>query len=172
MMNNNTRKERHKKDGPNSHMLEDRPNLLLSYSNLKVSFKTKNTIVKLLAQNKNINPNKLNKCGIYQFTCHDCNRKYTGQTGRPFHIRSHEHFYDFKRGNGKSKFALHLLDNKHSYGPRGDIMEILHVTRKGSKMNTVERFNIHNETKLDNQINDKCMVKYNVIFDTIIHKNS
>lgn len=37
MMNENTRKERHNKDGPNSHMLEDRPSLSLSYSNTLIS---------------------------------------------------------------------------------------------------------------------------------------
>ena len=58
-----------------------------------------------------------------------------------------------------------------------DIMEILHITRKRSMLNTLEKFHIiyiyiYNGTKLDKQISDKCMVKYNVIFDTIIHKNS
>jgi len=45
-----------------------------------------------------------------------------------------------------------------------DIMEILHITRKGNMMNTLEQFQfqnmyiyiyIYNETKLDNQISDK-----------------
>jgi hypothetical protein len=51
-MYKNTRKDRHKQDGLNARMLEDRPNLLLSYSktlNLKVSFKTDNTIGKLIS---------------------------------------------------------------------------------------------------------------------------
>jgi len=39
-------------------------------------------------------------------------------------------------------------------------------------MNTPERFHIYNEAKLDNQSNDKCTVKYKVMFDTVIHKNS
>ena len=68
-MKQNTRKEPHKQDGLNSHTLEDRPNLLLSYSknyNLKVSFKTENATGKLLAQNINIKRNKFNKCSIYQ----------------------------------------------------------------------------------------------------------
>jgi len=39
-------------------------------------------------------------------------------------------------------------------------------------MNTLERFHIYNVTRLDNQINNKCKVKYNAILDTIIHKNS
>jgi len=83
-------------------------------SSLKVSFKTGNTIGKLLAKYKDFNQNKFNKCGVYQLTCRDCNRKYIGQTGRPFYLRLQEHFWDFKYGNGKSVSAQHLIDNKHS----------------------------------------------------------
>jgi len=53
-----------------------------------------------------------------------------------------------------------------------DIMEILHITKKGSMMNNFERFHLYNVTWLDNQINDKCTVTNNAIFDTVIHKNS
>ena len=53
-----------------------------------------------------------------------------------------------------------------------DIMEILHITEERSMINTLERFHIYNVTRLDNQINDKCIVKYNAIFDIITHKNS
>ena len=38
--------------------------------------------------------------------------------------------------------------------------------------NTLERFHIYNETKLDNQINDKGTVKQNIMFDTIVQKSS
>jgi hypothetical protein len=37
-----------------------------------------------------------------------------------------------------------------------DIAEILHITSKGSMMNSVQRFHIYNETKLGNRMNDKC----------------
>ena len=60
--------------------------------------------------------------GIYPLTCQDCNRQYIGQTGRPIFIRYQEHFLDYKRGNGQSKFAHPLLDNKHSVGFMEDIM--------------------------------------------------
>jgi hypothetical protein len=39
-------------------------------------------------------------------------------------------------------------------------------------INTLENFHIHNVTRLDNQINDKGTVKYNVIFETITQRNS
>ena len=145
---------------------------LFKNSNLKVSFKTENTVGNLLTQNRNINPNKFNKCGVRLLTCHDCNRKYIGQTDRPFRIRFLEHFRDLKYGNVKSKCAQHNLGNKHSIGSMEDIVEILYITRKGDIMNTPDRFHMYNEATLDNQINDKCTVKYKVIFDTVIHKNS
>jgi hypothetical protein len=68
---------------------------------------------------------------------------------------------------------LHIFQViKYSLGYMEDIMEILHVTRKGGMMNTLERFHIYNETKLDNLIKDKCTIKSNVIFDTIIQRNT
>ena len=51
-------------------------------------------------------------------------------------------------------------------------MEMLHIKKKGNMMNTLERFHIYNKTKFDNQINDKGMVKHNIIFDIIIRRNS
>jgi len=56
--------------------------------------------------------------------------------------------------------------------PVQDVMEILHITKKEIMMNTLEKFRIYNEKRLYNQINDKFTVKYNPIFNTIIHKNS
>jgi hypothetical protein len=65
--------------------------------------------------------------------------KYIGQTGRHFKIRFQEHLRDFKYGNNKSKFAQHLLENKHAFGPTEDIMDIVHITNKGKMMDTLER---------------------------------
>jgi len=53
-------------------------------------------------------------------------------------------------------------------GPIEDIMETIHVTNKGQMLDTLEKFHIFRETKLDNQINDKLTVKPNIIFDIII----
>ena len=50
-------------------------------------------------------------------------------------------------------------------------MDTVHVTNKGRLMDTLEKFNIFRETKLDNQINDKLTVKPNIIFDVIIHND-
>jgi len=94
--------------------------------------------------------------------------KYIGQTGRPFHVRLQEHFRDYKYVNNKSKFAQHLLDNRHSIGPIDNIMNVIHTMSKGRLLDTIKRVYIYNETGKNNQINDKCTAKPNVVFETII----
>jgi hypothetical protein len=49
-------------------------------------------------------------------------------------------FRDLNYGNGKSKLAQKSLHNKHSNRPMEDIMEGLHITRKGRMVNTLEKF--------------------------------
>ena len=108
------------------------------------------------------------KHGIYKLTSKDYKKKYVGQTGQPSHKIFREHFNDFKFGNGNSKFAQHLLDNRHSIGTVEEIMDVLHVVEKGKQMDTVERFHIYKETKIENQINDRITVARNILFDTAL----
>jgi len=72
---------------------------------LKIASTTQNTIVILLFKQQNNYQNKFDKRGVYQLTCPDCNMKYIGQTGRPFHVRFQEHFRHYKYANNKSNFA-------------------------------------------------------------------
>ena len=44
-----------------------------------------------------------------------------------------------------------------------DIMSASHLGRKRSHFNTMEKFYIYKETKMDNQLNDKNTVSYNNI---------
>ena len=43
-------------------------------------------------------------------------------------------------------------------------MDIVHETKQGKMMDTLERYYIYKETKSNNQINDKLTVKHNAIF--------
>jgi len=47
-------------------------------------------------------------------------------------------------------------------------MNVLHITGKGQMMNTIEKYYIYRETKMNNQINDKLIVQPNAIFETIV----
>jgi transposase-like protein len=142
---------------------------LFRNTDVKISFTTNNTMQKLLTHKlTEKSKDQYNKIGIYQLTCPDCEKKYVGQTGRPFCTRFSEHLRDYKYQTPKSKFALHLLENNHSMAPMDQIMKILYNTNKGNLMNTIEQFHIYKITQENIQINDKNTVKPNVIFKTIV----
>jgi len=79
---------------------------------------------------------------------------------------------EFKYNNNRSKFAQHLIDNKYAIGNMEDIMEVIHVKKKGKMLDTLEGFHIYKETKASNQINDKLTVRENTIFETIAQEDS
>jgi hypothetical protein len=143
---------------------------LFKDSSIRVTFTTNDTISKSLSlkQNHPQKQNQFEKSGVYQLACPECSMRYSGQTGRPFRVRFQEHFLDYKYANNKSKFALHLLENKHSIGHIDDIMKVLCTTNKGKLMDTIERFYIYKETSNNNQINGRNTVKPNIIFDIIV----
>ena len=72
-----------------------------------------------------------------------------------FHLRYKEHQKDLKNGHGSSTFAQHLFDNGHTFGTINETMKILHTIKKGQMMNTLENLHIYQDTKQENQINDK-----------------
>ena len=51
-------------------------------------------------------------------------------------------------------------------------MDIMNITNKGKMLNTMEKFYIYKETKIDKQLNDKCTVKSSKIFETLILKDT
>jgi hypothetical protein len=51
-------------------------------------------------------------------------------------------------------------------------MEVLYKTKKGKLVDAMEKFYIYNETYMNNQINEKNTAKPNIIFETLIHKNT
>jgi len=52
-----------------------------------------------------------------------------------------------------------------------NITEVIHVTKKGKMVDTLEGFHIYKETKAGNQTNDRLTVKENAIFETIIQED-
>jgi len=102
-----------------------------------ISFFTRNNINTLLRENNDNQDSKYDKNGVYQLTCTECKKKYTGQTGRPFHVRYKEHARDYTHKGQKSNFAKHLLEEQHALHPMEDCMSIVHTVNKGPMMNTI-----------------------------------
>jgi hypothetical protein len=51
-------------------------------------------------------------------------------------------------------------------------MQILQFQKKGPQLNTIERFQIHNEAAAKNHLNDEHTVTPNRIFDAILNKTT
>jgi len=145
---------------------------LFKETSVKLAFTTKNTISNYLSLKQNQNLKQFEKSGNYQLNCSDCNMKYVGQTGRSCRLRFQEHFRDYKYANNKSKFSIHLMEGRHSIGPMEDIMKVLFTTNQGRLMDTMEKFYICEETRNNNQINDKNTIKPNMIYDVIVRENT
>jgi hypothetical protein len=143
---------------------------ILKNTRVKVTYSTNNTLEKLLTKKHYPLKDKCEYSGIYQLICPTCSMKYTGQTRESFRTHFQEHLLDFRYGNGKSSFALHLLDNGYDIGPIEDVMSTVQITNKGRLTDTIEKFYIFRETKLDNQIN-KLAVIPNIIFGTTVQKD-
>lgn len=72
---------------------------------IKISYKTKNTIDKLLAYKQEYHIDKCNRKGIYTLKVPDCGKRYWGQTGRSFNTRFQEHLQSYKHQNQTSIFV-------------------------------------------------------------------
>ena len=92
---------------------------------------------------------------IYHLNCQDCDMKYIGQTGRSFRMSFREHLCDYKYRTGNSKFVQHFHDYNNSFGPTDTVMDLLHVIKKGTMMDTLVRYHIYRFTSLGTQINDR-----------------
>jgi len=138
-----------------------------------VAYTTNNNLGKLLDMQKTKRKmNKYDKNGVYKLKCPTCHKKCIGQTGRPFRVRFHDPYNDYKYANNRSKFAQLVIDEGHAFGPINDVMDTIHTANKGRMLDTVEKFHIYKETLSRNQISDKLTVQKNPIFEALIQRTS
>lgn len=95
----------------------------------------------------------LEKTGIYQITCGDCNLKYYGQTKRTISKRFKEHSGYIKTNQpGKSAIANHVLCNDH-FNVSLDNVKLVKQVNDANKLDAYETFFIQrdvNALNLDN----------------------
>ncbi|RYA70278.1 GIY-YIG nuclease family protein, partial [Enterobacter cloacae complex sp. 2DZ2F20B] len=103
--------------------------LKLQNAGYKISFRTNNSLHKLINNSKDKSPKKSNS-GVYMLSCSDCPLVYIGQTGRKFEewIKEHKSAYVNKKSNSTN--ANHLIQDHHNFN---DEFKILHIENKGAK---------------------------------------
>ena len=117
----------------------------IRFKNHNISFKINNSLGKYIKYNKSTTLKK-EKSSVYQLKCGSWDKIYIGQTGRAFKDRINDRSRSYRNGDGKSKYADHILDENHFFD---DDFKILHVTNKGVRLNALESLEI-NKKKLDN----------------------
>jgi len=77
---------------------------LFKSTNVKIAFRTTNTIQQQLARQ----PHKeQNPSGIYKITCNTCKKAYVGQSGRAISTRHKEHI-NYIRTNNPNQPTQHI----------------------------------------------------------------
>ena len=92
-----------------------------------------------------------NQWGIHKLTCNTCNLSYVGQTSRSLNICYKEHIRYIRSNNPQSAYALHILQNRHEYGPMDNTMTLLKHINNQSLLLPYEQYNIqvlHRHRKL------------------------
>jgi hypothetical protein len=141
---------------------------LFKHTNIKIAFRASNNIWKHLSQPPPEH-DKYKQSGVYKLTCPNCGKAYIGQTDREFHTRFNEHKRAFHHNPRQSKFALHLTEQKYSFGHINNITQIVQPQKKGGNLNTIERFYKYKEAHKSNHLNDDLTIApTNKIFDTTI----
>ena len=90
-------------------------------TDIKISFRPCNITKNIYKTNLETN-NTYSNSGIYSLQCNTCKRHYVGQTGRDLAARYSEHTRYIKNNDPKSAYALHILNNRHEFGPIKDTM--------------------------------------------------
>ncbi|GFG40387.1 hypothetical protein Cfor_07221 [Coptotermes formosanus] len=120
---------------------------LFKHADVMISYRTNNTVKRLLANKYKKNDVDIyNENGIYALKCSECEKRYVGQTEISFRTRFTERLAAYKQQNYNSKFAQHLLENRHPMGPIEDIMEAIQVVKTGQFINVLEKLHIYKET--------------------------
>ena len=71
------------------------------------------------------------------------NKGYVGQTNRSLKLRYQEHTRSIRNNNPTSAYALHILQNRHEYGPMNTTMNLLKPLNIPSLLTPHELFFIH-----------------------------
>jgi hypothetical protein len=109
---------------------------------------------------KNNNPSR-----IYQLKCNLCNRAYVGQSRRAISLRHKEHLRYIRHNNPISASAMHILHNRHQFGPADETLKLLKPCNKGTKMNCWEALYMNMHYKQGLVIPEQQITDTNLLFD-------
>jgi hypothetical protein len=109
-------KESKTKHDQHSHITRKIANLF-KHTYVGISFKNTNTLQQLTKPKIVNNTQEQDKSRIYKLSCNTCKTAYIGQKSHSLKQRYQEHIRYIKHNELQSAYPLHILNNKHEYGP-------------------------------------------------------
>ena len=105
----------------------------------------------LINTKKQKSEDKLENSGVYEIEC-SCGKKYIGQTGRTVRVRTKEHMANTRlQKRGHSSISDHLINDNHDANLCST--RIIHVCKKGRKLNLLEQMEINKLKHTGNLLN-------------------
>jgi hypothetical protein len=104
-----------------------------------MAFRPTNTIYQQPSQK----PNNTNPSGIHRLKYNTCKNAYVGQSDWQTITRYKEHLRYIRYNNPISAYAMHILNNRHDFGPTEETLKLLKPCTKGTRMNCWEVLFIH-----------------------------
>jgi len=117
-----------------------------------MAFRTTNTIYQQLSQKGTTNNNPSR---IYQLKCNTCKEVYVGQSGRSITTRYKEHIRYKRYNNPTSAYAMHILNNRHEFGPAEKTLKLVKPCTKGTRMNCWKTLYMHLHHKRSTLISEQ-----------------
>jgi hypothetical protein len=103
---------------------------LFKNTNIKIAFRSTNMIKHLMKRKTNNTTPDHENSGIYKITCNTCHKSYIGKTKCSLKLCYQEHIWYIKNNNPQSAYAMHILNNRHEYGPMHNKVEVLKQINK------------------------------------------
>lgn len=136
---------------------------IFKQAGMKLVFQSGNTLRHLLGNPKD-KIHDLEKSGIYEVSCTDCDKKYVGQTRRSLQVRFKEHMAHLKYGRTeKSSIAEHAFDHDHTIS-----IDNLKLLKNVSQNRFLDAFESIEIVKCKNRLNkDRGPIPYSPLYSLI-----
>ena len=145
---------------------------LFKNTDIKIAFKTNNTLRQLTKPSAHT-PTPPQECsGIYGLTCNTCQMTYVGQTSRNLTTRYKEHIRYIRSNDPKSAYALHILQNRHEYGPMNETMHLLKRINNTTSLIPYERLYIQTLHQAGKLISEQFPGDPNPLFQAVIYPHT
>ena len=134
-----------------------------------ISFKNTNTLQQLTKPKTDNKVLEQDKSGIYELTCNTYHMSCNGQTSRSLKQRYQEHIRYIKNNEPQSAYALHILNNKHEYGPIKDTMTLMKHIDKTTLLIPYEQLYIQSYQHHKQLIPEQHIIEHNPVFQLICY---